>query len=246
MNQSSESEKSQKFNRRKALGLLGAVATGTILGSIRESAWAVPARTPIPSCVVTPQQTEGPYFVDEKLNRGDVRHDPSDGTVKDGTELKLSFQVSQIQDGSCVALPNALVDIWQCDAAGIYSDVQDRFSDSRGKKFLRGQQLTDANGKVQFTTIFPGWYPGRAVHIHFKIQSRSNRGSNYEFTSQVYFDDVLIDSIHSLEPYAAKGQRTLRNNRDGIFRNGGQQLLVATTKTKTGYAGSFDIGLQVS
>ena len=248
----SENQENRTLSRRTALGLIGAVATGSLLGTFPKSVLGIPPVkknkiiSPLPSCIVTPQQTEGPYFVDEKLNRADVRKDPADGSVKDGAELKLMFQVSQVKDGACVALPSALVDIWQCDALGVYSDVQDRSFDTRGKKFLRGQQMTDKNGKVEFTTIFPGWYPGRAVHIHFKVRSNSSSGNNYESTSQVYFDDLIIDKIHALAPYASKGQRTLRNDRDGIFRRSGQQLTVPIAKNEKGYAGSFDIGLQLS
>ena len=120
-------------------------------------------------CVVRPEETEGPYFVDEKLNRSDIRSDPSDGSVKEGVALQLAFLVSQIAASKCTPLPNAQIDVWHCDATGVYSDTIDPSWNTKGKKFLRGYQLTDTNGKAQFTTIYPGWYRGRTVHIHLWI-----------------------------------------------------------------------------
>jgi protocatechuate 3,4-dioxygenase beta subunit len=199
-----------------------------------------------PTCVVKPQQTEGPYFVDEKLNRSDIRSDPSDGSVKQGIPLRLVFHVSQIDGSSCIPLTGATVDLWHCDALGVYSDVTDPSFSTVGKKFLRGYQVTDTNGTVQFVTIYPGWYPGRTVHIHFKIRSDSTSQRSYEFTSQLYFDDFLTEQIHAQPPYAAKGQRTQKNERDGIFRGGGEQLMLQLTKDVQGYVGTFDIGLQIT
>jgi protocatechuate 3,4-dioxygenase beta subunit len=132
-----------------------------------------------------------------------------------------------------------MVDIWQCDAQGIYSGVQDRFADTRGQKWLRGYQVTNAQGVAEFTTIYPGWYPGRTVHIHFKIRYR-----NRDFTSQLFFDDALSDRILANPPYAKAGIRT-RNANDGIYRNGGSQLLLNLTPSGAGYAATFGIGLNL-
>src|SRR5207244_2699335 len=100
-----------------------------------------------------------------------IRSDPSDGSVKPGAPLRLALRVSRLTAGSCAPLPGAMVDVWHCDALGAYSDVSDPGGSTVGKKFLRGYQVTDAEGLVRFTTIYPGAYPGRAVHIHFKIRS---------------------------------------------------------------------------
>lgn len=197
-------------------------------------------------CVVKPQQTEGPYFVDEKLNRSDIRSDPSDNSLKQGVQLRLAFQVSRIAGESCAPLEGAIVDIWHCDAMGVYSDVTDRSFNTVGKKFLRGYQVTDANGTVEFNTIYPGWYPGRTVHIHFKIRTNSASQQSYEFTSQLYFDDALTDQIHTQRPYAAKGQRNIKNDQDGIFQRGGDQLMLQVAKDAKGYGARFDIGLQIT
>src|SRR5439155_8358496 len=140
-----------------------------------------------------PQVTEGPFAVDGRLNRSDIRSNTSDGAVKDGVPLVLSLQVSQLTAGGCVPLVGATFDLWHCDALGTYSDVTDvgQGFATKGQNFLRGYQLTDANGMVQFTTIFPGWYTGRAVHMHFKVRTDPTSSSGYEATSQFFFDDAL-------------------------------------------------------
>lgn len=210
------------------------------------SATAQPAAVSVlPSCVVRPQQTEGPYFVDERLNRADIRSDPNTGSVKEGALLALTFLVSRIGN-TCEPLPGAIVDIWHCDAAGIYSDVNDASAGSTvGQGFLRGYQTTDANGLATFTTIYPGWYPGRTVHIHFKIRTEEG-GAAYDFTSQLYFDDTLTDAVFTQAPYAARGPRNTRNERDGIYGNGGSRLLLNVVPSADGYAATIDIGLDMS
>jgi protocatechuate 3,4-dioxygenase beta subunit len=253
------------LSRREFLSLLGATGAALLAGCVAGQLDAgQPASTAtqaastqstqatsdvtsgaVPACVVRPEETEGPYFVDEKINRSDIRSDPADGSVKDGLPLELAFLVSQVSDGACTPLEGATVDVWHCDAQGVYSDVSDPGFNTKGKKFLRGYQTTDANGMAKFTTIYPGWYQGRTVHIHFKIRSASGSGSTYEFTSQLFFDDAITDQVHAQEPYASKGQRTLRNDGDGIYQNGGSQLLLQLTQTDQGYKTTFPIGLQI-
>jgi protocatechuate 3,4-dioxygenase beta subunit len=243
------------LTRREVLSFISGTVAVSLLGCFRGQSASVtpthsstqaqaPTSTP-PSCVVRPEQTEGPYFVDEKLNRSDIRSDPSDGTVKSGTPLQLVFQVSQVNDRACTPLSGAIVDVWHCDAEGVYSDVNDRSFSTVGQKFLRGYQVTNAEGIAEFVTIYPGWYPGRTVHIHFKIRTNSASQSSYEFTSQLYFDDALTDQVQAQAPYAAKGQRSQRNEQDGIFQDGGQQLTLQLTKAAEGYQGRFEIGLEV-
>lgn len=199
---------------------------------------------PVPACVVRPEQTEGPYFVDEMLNRADIRSDPSSGAVSAGIPLALTFLISRIGD-TCAALPGAQVDVWHCDANGVYSGVNDNnFGSTVGQQFLRGYQVTDAGGRATFTTIYPGWYRGRTVHIHFKIRAAEN-GANYEFTSQLYFDDAFTDQVYTREPYNARGDRGTRNEDDGIFRDGGELLTLAVAESGDGYAATFEIGLQM-
>lgn len=197
------------------------------------------AATAVPSCIVRPAVTEGPYYVNEDLNRSDIRSDPGTGTVKDGALLTLTFNVSQIAGSGCTALPGAKVEVWHCDAAGSYSDVSDPGFSTKGQRFLRGYQVTDANGSVTFTTIYPGWYRGRAIHIHFKIRPNAST----EFTSQLFFDDTLSDQVLTQAPYASKGKRDTPNSRDSIYKD---LLLLTVAKTGQGYAATFDIGMQKS
>lgn len=222
--------------RREVLLILGAtLLTGPA------AAQFIPKK---PTCMLTPEQTEGPYFSDLRLNRSDIRTDPGDGSVKPGIPLTVALHVYSVSGNDCSPLSGAIVDIWHCDASGVYSDAVDAAFDTRGKNFLRGYQITDADGMVQFLTIYPGWYPGRAVHIHFKVRARTASQQNVEVTSQLYFPDLLTDAIHARSPYTSTGKRQ-RNEDDGIFRRGGKHLLLDVTKQGQGYAGAFDVGIQM-
>ena len=139
---------------------------------------------------------------------------------------------------------SALVDVWSCDHQGIYSDVEDPGFDTRGKKFLRGYQETDNTGVARFTTIYPGWYGARTVHVHFKVRSAPGTKPGFEFVSQLYFDDVFTDRVYAKPPYSSRGPRVLRNAQDGIFRHGGSDLVLDVTPTDRGYAAPFELALQ--
>jgi protocatechuate 3,4-dioxygenase beta subunit len=228
-------------SRRKALALLGA-ATAVVM-PLALSARAQSRSTP--ACVVRPAQTEGPYFVEERLERSDIRFDPKSGTAKAGVPLRLSFRLSRVNAGNCVPLAGAQVHVWHCDAAGVYSDVRDPSFDTRGQQFLRGFQKTDADGVATFSTIYPGWYRGRAVHIHFKVRYPADAKRTHEFTSQIYFDDALSDAIFTVPPYAGRGKRDTRNAEDGIYSRGGRQLMLPLAKENAGYAGTFELGLTI-
>ena len=202
-----------------------------------------------PSCIVRPALTEGPYFVDEKLNRSDIRTEPSTGAVKPGIQLALTFNVSRVASSGCTALANAQVDVWHCDAAGVYSDASDPSFNTKGQKFLRGYQLTDASGQASFTTIYPGWYGGRAVHIHFKIRTFAGTSKTYEFTSQLFFDDTTTDLVYKNAPYSGRPSRDTRNQTDMVYTsngNSGAMLLATLTPSGAGYAAAFAIGLNAA
>ena len=244
------------LTRREILALLGgsalvvACAPSTLSSPsattvATQAATSASAAAVLPSCVVRPALTEGPYFVDEKLNRSDIRSDPSTNAVKPGVALALTFLVSKVTGTSCAALASATVDVWHCDALGVYSDATDpTFGSTKGTKFLRGYQTTDASGTAKFTTIWPGWYQGRAVHIHFKIRTTAANGQGSDFTSQLFFDEAMNDQIFAQSPYSQKGGAgRLRNEGDGIFQGSGGKLTLAPAKTADGYAATFDIGL---
>lgn len=228
------------LNRRELLSLLGITSGGLFLLNCATvfGKKTIPFQD-IPSCVVKPELTEGPYFVDEKINRSDIRTDTVSGKVKEGSVLELEFRVSQVNDSACKPLNEAMIDIWHCDSQGIYSDVRDFQFDTTGQNFLRGYQMTDKNGFAKFTTIYPGWYPGRAVHIHFKI-----RTDNQEFTSQLFFDEAVTDRIYEQTAYSKNGTRT-KNERDGIFRQGNGQLMLNLTENEKGHKAIFEIGLYI-
>ncbi len=225
------------LSRREVLTWLGAAGVAVLGGDPTRRAGAASSA----SCIVSPAQTEGPFFVDTQLNRSDVRSDPADGSVREGSPLTLNLAVWSVSAAGCAPIAGAMVDIWQCDALGIYSGTSD--AGAAGKKFLRGNQVTDPSGRVAFTTIYPGGYEGRAVHIHFKVRGKDPSGRGYEFTSQFYFDDATTDRVHARQPYAAR-KRALRNDRDFAYRNGGSRLLLALTEARGGHAASFDIGLK--
>ena len=222
---------------RDALLLLGAAVLAG------PAAAQMPERKP--ACVLTPEQMEGPYFSDLRLDRADIRSDPSDGTVRPGVPLTLALRIHAVGASNCAPLAGAVVDVWHCDALGVYSDAADMGFNTRGRKFLRGFQTTDGGGNVRFLTIYPGWYPGRAVHIHFKVRTELVRGQ--EFTSQLYFPDALTERVHARAPYERNRGRAVRNDSDGLFRRGGKQLMLdPKPAVDGGYLASFDVGIAIA
>ena len=197
------------------------------------------------SCILTASLTEGPFFVDEKLNRSDIRTDPATGAVSAGIPLALTFNVQRVASNACTPLTGAYLDVWHCDAAGVYSDVS-----GSTRKFLRGYQITDANGSAAFQTVYPGWYGGRAVHIHFKLRLFAGSTRTYEFTSQFFFNDTFTDSVYTQSPYSSRGSRSTRNANDGIYNSlsttDKSGLTLQTSKTSDGYAGVINLGVNVA
>ncbi|MDX2160360.1 MAG: intradiol ring-cleavage dioxygenase [bacterium] len=253
------------LSRREILKLLGGAGAVMVIGAgvTRSGAARISAQTTtptavpatpavtgtasapfVPACVVRPALTEGPYFVDTLLERSDIRVEPSTEEPREGAQLDLMFRVYQIESGGCTPLENAQVDIWHCDADGLYSGVSRE--GTSGTSFLRGYQLTDAEGVAQFITIYPGWYPGRAVHIHFKVRVNGENETGYEFTSQLFFPEALTDIVHAEPPYAAKGMRNTLNETDGIYGNNGYLLLLDPEENEYGYSAVFEIALDLN
>jgi protocatechuate 3,4-dioxygenase beta subunit len=184
------------------------------------------------SCVLTPELTEGPYYVSgEKLRR-----DITEG--KAGTPLLLNLTV--VNASTCKVVRNATVDIWHCDALGVYSGA---IANNPGTNFLRGIQKTNAKGIATFKTIYPGFYQGRAVHIHVKVHV----AGNVVHTGQLFFPAAVTNAVYKRAPYSAHGTTpdTLNAN-DSIFRNGGNKGMLALTKSGTGYVGSIGMAVHLS
>ena len=205
------------FDRRELLrmGTVGAVgAAGLARLSSLEKA--------LGQCITTGSETEGPFWVDEKLNRSDIRSDPTTGSLQAGLPLRLSINVSEIQGGSCAPVAGAYVDIWHCNAVGVYSDVTGAGNPNTvGQRWLRGYQVTDGHGNVRFLTIYPGWYMGRTVHIHFRIRKFSGATATFNFTSQMYFNDAVSNAIFaSTSPYSSHTNRNpASNGQDNLYNS---------------------------
>jgi protocatechuate 3,4-dioxygenase beta subunit len=225
-----------------AIGSPGASASASAGTGATASATAGASTGALPACVVVPELTEGPYYVDEKLERADIRIDTADGTAVDGAVLRIDWIVSQVDGSACIPLEGVLVDVWHCDALGDYSDVQGEV----GHDYLRGYVHTDANGKASITTIYPGWYSGRAVHIHFKIRTDPAESSGFEFTSQLFFDDAFSDQVYAAEPYASKGPHDVQNANDSIYQQSQGLTLLNVASDGDGYATTFEIAVQTT
>jgi protocatechuate 3,4-dioxygenase beta subunit len=183
------------------------------------------------SCRLYPAQTLGPCYADQPMMRQDI----SDGL--DGLPTRVSFLV--VEADGCTPIPGATVDIWHSGSQGIYSAYATGTTcnpgddDVMSDMFCRGVQAADETGRVNFSTVFPGWYRGRTLHIHFTVRM----GNNEIVTSQLYFDDALVDEILAQGYYAARGMRDTTNQRDGIFRSGGataEQVVMEHAKRPDG------------
>lgn len=177
------------------------------------------------ACVLSPQMTEGPFFVDEKLERSDLLEGESEASVTSGTPLELTLGVYQVAGDKCMALAGVQLDIWHADTQGVYSDEGGGMSsfiqpqNTMGKKFLRGYQITDESGIAKFKTIVPGFYGSRALHIHFKVRMKGAANSRQVYTSQFFFDDALGDKV--LADAAYKQGNRIKNRMDQVFTNTG-------------------------
>jgi protocatechuate 3,4-dioxygenase beta subunit len=220
------------FTRRSTLaklgGLVAAAAGGRVVFADDAEGGNLAVESGAVSCVLTPELTEGPYYIAGEKLRRDIREGHP------GTLLTLRLRV--LNAATCKPVKGAAVDIWHADAAGNYSG----FGNGAGSRtFLRGIQKTDANGLAVFTTVYPGWYPGRAVHIHVKVHV----GGSVVHTGQLFFPDSLTDNVYRAAPYVSRGTRSSRNADDSIFINGGKRSILALKKSGAGYIGSISMGV---
>jgi protocatechuate 3,4-dioxygenase beta subunit len=218
-----------ELTRRDALKSAGGVGLAAVFGAralhfLGEDAQAAS------TCLLTPEVTEGPYWVENRLTRRNI----TEG--KAGTPLVIRFTVLNAR--TCRPIRNADVEIWHCDALGNYSAV-----DGATTRFLRGHQKSNAAGKAEFLTIFPGWYRGRTPHIHMKVYV----GGETVHTGQVFFNERITAAVYRQAPYASRGRYDTPHARDNIYRQAGgssaELKLTRRTGGLRGYVGTIAIGV---
>ena len=225
-----------------ALGTLGLAPLAWAIGPRLAHAVSSPLANPSNVCSVSPSMTEGPYFVDERLNRSDLTAGATHAAVTQGLPLELDINVVSSHATGCLPLGGIQVDVWHADAAGTYSE----FGSGAGQSFLRGYQVTGANGRVSFRTIYPGWYAGRAIHLHVKARLFSAAGNKtFEFNTQLFFDEAVNDIVNARAVYNTRGTRTTRNAQDDIY--GGQTAALVNIQPlpdgSPGYLGTATVAL---
>jgi protocatechuate 3,4-dioxygenase beta subunit len=199
------------------------------------------------TCVLTHETIAGPTWFDAH----DVRSDIRDG--RPGVPLDLAFRVVHLP--ACAPVPRAVVDLWQCDALGVYSGFagagpgnggspggRDRYGDKESAptdadRWLRGTQVTDADGVVRFSTIYPGWYPTRTAHLHLKV----HLAEKTVLTTQLFFDDAVSDRVYAgADPYRQHQGRDTRNDRDAFYS---PTALLTTAPAAGGWLGALTLGV---
>jgi protocatechuate 3,4-dioxygenase beta subunit len=214
----------------------GGTASGTTTGAPSET---ITSTTP-GTCVLIPEETQGPYplFNDIASAAMYQREDITEG--KPGVPVKLTLNVVDMSR-SCAPVTTAMVYVWHCDKDGVYSGYSQPGADARGQTFLRGVQTTDTNGQVTFATIFPGWYQGRATHIHFRVYL----ALDLHATSQLAFPTDVETAVYGSALYAARGQNPTSPSKDGIFADGVQYQVptVMADASTGGYVATLMVGI---
>jgi protocatechuate 3,4-dioxygenase beta subunit len=223
-------------SRREALGFLGTAAAAAAAAAAFGATPARAATRTAPSasqasCVLLPEMTEGPYYIDDAA----VRRDITEG--KPGVPLRLRLTV--VDADTCRPIPRASVEVWHADALGNYSGFGSSSADSM---FLRGVQRADGKGVVTFRTIYPGWYPGRAVHIHLK----AHKGGNTVHTTQLFFDEDVSDAVYRASPYRNRSGNYTSNSDDSIYADGGADSTLRLRQDGAGYLGTLTMGIRDS
>jgi protocatechuate 3,4-dioxygenase beta subunit len=228
----------KRIGRREALGAIGAVGAAAAFacgdsGSTPTSPTTTTSTTTSgnAACAVTPTETVGPYPSLTDLFRSDIREG------KSGTPLALTIRVVNT-NSACAPVSNANVEIWHVDAAGNYS----QYGTQQTQTFLRGIQTTNDRGEVTFTTIYPGWYQGRATHIHVEV---TLSGRSVKVT-QIAFPETINNAVYATGAYASRGANPISNGSDGIFADSlSSELTTPTGDATSGYVASFQVGVAV-
>jgi protocatechuate 3,4-dioxygenase beta subunit len=219
----------ERITRRHSLGRLGGAVAAAVAGrAIAADDGNAALSVGAVQCVLTPELTEGPYYIANEKVRRDIREGHP------GTLLTLNLRV--LNASTCRPIKGAAVDIWHADAAGNYSGFS---TDESSRTFMRGVQPTDTNGLAVFTTVYPGWYRGRAVHIHVKVHV----GGHVVHTGQLFFPDAVTAAAYKAKPYAARGNPDTTNARDAIYVNGGRYGMLRVVQRGAGYVGSIAMGI---
>ncbi len=216
-------DESAKSSRRGALKLMGGIGLFIACGDAQDTTdsgapLSPTGELPAPSlatCDATFAQDEGPFFVSERPLRADLTADTTNVNATNGVPMRLRFTVYRVANDDCTPAEGVEVDVWHADTGGLYSDLC--VQGTEGDKSLRGYQITDAHGVVEFTTIFPGWYPGRTIHIHVKLRRYEGAVAVVDFTTQLYIDDAIADRVVSNGAYNTRGARGVINSNDGLF-----------------------------
>lgn len=189
------------------------------------------------SCSSTPSETAGPFptKTPSSLVLNDIRSD------REGTQLTVKITI-QNKTNSCAGLADALVDIWHCDAAGNYSEYGGSGMQSTNYQsvhFLRGRQTTDANGLVTFTSIYPGWYSGRAPHIHVHVYNSAGKSL---LVTQIAFPEDISKIVYAQGAYQSHGQADTQNSNDNVFSDGfSLEMATVSGSVSAGYVLTHNI-----
>lgn len=237
------------YSRREILLL--AATSGVVL--VAGDALAVFSQQASTGLVASPVLTEGPFFVDEKLKRSSLMGETQRSSVVKGAPLRIKVKVVKLVGSEYKPFQDAQVDLWHSDTLGVYSDVDAPMNreNTAGENWLRGYQLTDKSGDAIFDTIVPGWYMGRALHIHFKVRKHdATSNKTAELTSQMFFADSEFKELFAKAPYADNRSSRTLNTRDGIYneRTGdgslaGAHLMLKIVQKDEGYEAQFTIVL---
>ena len=240
-------QETKTLGRREALSAFGLAALASACGDSSPTSATSTTATSTPSstatgsagCVVAADETAGPYsdITGMANNPAFFRRDIREG--KPGTPLTLALTIVNVRN-NCNALANANVEIWQCDATGFYSEYAQPGYNGTGQTYLRGLQTSDASGRVTFVTVYPGWYMGRATHIHVKVYVSGQAVK----TTQIAFPEDITAEVYASGVYTAKGQSPTRNASDMVFADGtSTEMASVAGSPAAGYTATLTIGV---